>query len=264
MKNILVPIGSNKNAINTLQYAIDFAEGTGTKIYVVKVYGVSKVASSMKNIDTILEEDSNKELKEIIAEVDAKDVEIKSKSIKGDIVGSLERVAKQLQIDLVVSSARSCSTDEKIYLGRTAGGLIKSTNIPILIIPKVYKFKAVSKVFMAIKSKKISASEVLAPLKNILNRFTSKLDLIQVITPKFKDEDAELNVELDSLTTSFKTTDNATVFQGVLEHLHESNPDMLCVIRRKRGFFKRLWEKERVYKKDFESRIPLLVLKGAF
>ncbi len=264
MKNILVPIGSNNNAINTLQYAIDFVEGTSAKIYVIKVYGVTKVASSMKNIDTILAEDSDKELKDIIRQVDNKGVEIKSKSIKGDIIGSLERAAKQLHIDLIISSAKSISTDEKVYLGKIAGGLIKHTNIPILIVPKGYTFKAVSKVFMAIKSKKISSSEVLAPLKDVLNRFNSKLDLIQVVTPKFKDEDTELNGELDSLTTSFKTTDNATVFQGVLEHLHELNPDMLCVIRRKRGFFKRLWENERVYKKDFESRIPLLVLKGAF
>ena len=55
---------------------------------------------------------------------------------------------------------------------------------------------------------------------------------------------------------------NATVFQGVLEFLHEQQPDMLCVIRRKRGFFKKLWEDDRVKKIDFDSSIPLLVLKG--
>ena len=31
MKNILVPVGSNVNALNTLQYAIDFAEAVGAK-----------------------------------------------------------------------------------------------------------------------------------------------------------------------------------------------------------------------------------------
>ena len=263
MKNILVPIGSNKNAINTLQYAIDFTEGTNITIYVINVYGVTKVASSMKNIDTVLEEDSNRELKAILNEVDTKGVEIISKPIKGDVIDSIVRVSKQLHIDLIISSAKSISTDEKVYLGKIAGGLIKNTGIPILIVPKGYAFKAVSKVLMAIKSSCISSRDVLEPLKAIFNRFNSKIDLLKVITPDSAVEEIELNEELKTLKTNFKTTENATIFQGVLEHIHESNPDLLCVIRRKRGFFMRLWEKERVYKKDFESRIPLLILKGA-
>ncbi len=263
MENILVPIGSNKNAINTLQYAIDFVEGTSVKIYVIKVYGVAKAASSMKNIDTILKEDSNKELKEILQKVDVKGVEIISRSIKGDVINSIERAAKQLKVDLIISSAKSISTDEKVYLGRIAGGLIKSTDIPVLVIPKEYKFKKISKLLLAIKSGIISSPSVLTPLHTILDRFSATLDLIRVITPKSNDEDANLNTELDALITNSKISQNGTIFQGVLEHLHESNPDLLCVIRRKRGFFVRLWEKDRVYKKDFESRIPLLVLKGA-
>jgi nucleotide-binding universal stress UspA family protein len=263
MENILVPIGSNNNAINTLQYAIDFVEGTNARIYVIKVYGVAKAASSMKNIDTILKEDSNKELKTVLQKADTKGVEIISRSIKGDVIDSIERVAKQLNVDLIISSAKSISTDEKVYLGRIAGGLIKSTDIPVLVIPKDYKLKEISKVFMAIKSGAISSSDLLTPLKNILDKFKASLDLIRVITPKSRTEDAKLNSELDALVTNSKISENATIFQGVLEHIHESNPDLLCVIRRKRGFFIRLWEKDRVYKKDFESRIPLLVLKGS-
>jgi len=61
----------------------------------------------------------------------------------------------------------------------------------------------------------------------------------------------------------YKTSENGTLFQGVLEHLNENNPDMLCVFRRRRGFFAKLWEENTVLKKDFESKIPLLVLRGS-
>ena len=264
MKNILVPIGSNKNAANTLQYAIDFAVGTSAKIYVIHVFGVSKMASSMKNIDSVLEKDSEHELDEVLNQVDKKGVEIISKSIKGNVIDSIERVANQLHVDLIISSAKSISTDDRVYLGKITGGLIKDTQLPVLVIPKNYKFKVVSKILMAIKSGIISSNNVLAPLNNVINRFNSRLDLLRVITPSALSEDAQLNDELEELKTNYKTTENATIFQGVLEHIHEVDPDMLCVIRRKRGFFKRLWEDDRVYKKDFESRIPLLILKGAF
>ena len=64
------------------------------------------------------------------------------------------------------------------------------------------------------------------------------------------------------MASTFKTSENATVFQGVLEHLHVTEPDLLCVMRRKRGFFNRLWQEDVVKKADFESRLPLLILKG--
>jgi hypothetical protein len=57
-------------------------------------------------------------------------------------------------------------------------------------------------------------------------------------------------------------TENATTFQGVLRHFETYNPDMLCVVRRKRGFFTKKWENNTILKKDFSSSIPVLVLSG--
>ncbi|MBP93740.1 MAG: universal stress protein UspA, partial [Flavobacteriaceae bacterium] len=55
MKNILVPVGSSKNAVSHLQYAVDFAKAFGAKIYVVQVYNVYSKAGTMIKIDHILE-----------------------------------------------------------------------------------------------------------------------------------------------------------------------------------------------------------------
>ena len=74
--------------------------------------------------------------------------------------------------------------------------------------------------------------------------------------------DLELNKTLEGIIDNHIPTTNATVFQGVLKFLNEQDPDLLCVIRRKRGFFKKLWQNDRVKKIDFDSNIPLLVLKG--
>ena len=47
---------------------------------------------------------------------------------------------------------------------------------------------------------------------------------------------------------------------GTLEHLQSHLPDLLCVFRRKRGFFSALWEKNTIRKSEFSARIPVLVL----
>lgn len=262
MKTILVPLGNSEKAINTLQYAIDFAIVSAAKIYVIQVYSSTKVAGSFKKMDDILEADSEAELANIMANVNTKGIEIISKSIKGHVTDSISRIAKQLNVDLIITSAKSISVDSTIYLGAIAGGLVKNTDLPILIIPKGYVFKSIKTVLLALKSGIIKKSNVLSPLQDIIKIFKTKVNLLHVTTPNNTAEDAVLDPEFNSISQKIISSENATVFQGVLEHLKGVNPDMLCVIRRKRGFFTRLWEDNRIKKIDFESRIPLLVLKG--
>ena len=51
MKNILVPVGSSKNALSHLQYAIDFAEAYDAKLFIVQVYNVYTKAGTMVKVD---------------------------------------------------------------------------------------------------------------------------------------------------------------------------------------------------------------------
>ncbi|VAV82703.1 Universal stress protein UspA and related nucleotide-binding proteins, partial [hydrothermal vent metagenome] len=76
MKNILVPIGDHENALNTLQYAIDFAEKVEAKIYLIHIFSSSKVSGSFVNIDHVLKKDSEEILKNHLKIVDVKNVEI--------------------------------------------------------------------------------------------------------------------------------------------------------------------------------------------
>ena len=144
MKNFLVPIGSSGNAVNTLQYAIDFAAVVGAKIFVTQVYESTKVAGTLKNIDAFLEEENKKHLQEVLDEVDSKNVVVALASVKGDILGSIEDMAKHLEIDLIVSSAKSVSLDETLFLGKIPGKLVKDIELPVLIVPAQYRFKPVS------------------------------------------------------------------------------------------------------------------------
>ena len=54
MKSILVPVGSSKNAVSHLQYAVDFAKSFGAKLYVVQVYNVYTKAGTMIKVDEII------------------------------------------------------------------------------------------------------------------------------------------------------------------------------------------------------------------
>ncbi len=66
MKNILVPMGSSKNAVSHLQYAIDFAKEFSARLYVVQVYNVYTKAGTMIKIDHIIERESKDFLKSVL------------------------------------------------------------------------------------------------------------------------------------------------------------------------------------------------------
>ncbi len=93
------------------------------------------------------------------------------------------------------------------------------------------------------------------------------MTLLQIKTPSYLAEDLMFDKDLAILTSKYYSSANATLSQGVLEHMRVINPDVICVFRRKRGFFEKLWKDVTTHhtfnKGDFESRVPLLVLKDA-
>lgn len=262
MKNILVPVGSSKNAVSHLQYAVDFAKEFGAKLYVVQVYNVYTKAGTMIKVDHILEAESLAFLKSHVSKVDTKGVEVIVKALKGKFIDTIELVCQMAEIDLIILEPRTNSIKDEVYLGKTSGKVIKQTEIPSLIVPEGYQYKPISSILMAMKSATIKREGVLNPLKDIQQLSKAKIDLLLVKTPFHNAGDFDVNEELAAMVSSTVQSDNATTYQGVLEHYKSHNPDLLCVVRRKRGFFTKLWENNTILKKDFYITLPVLVLAG--
>ncbi|WP_034060298.1 universal stress protein [Lacinutrix jangbogonensis] len=263
MKNILVPVGSSKNAKSHLQYAVDFAEATGARLYVVQIYNVYTKAGTMIKIDHIIERESKAFLEHHVSQIDHKDVEVITRTFKGKLVNTIDLVCKAFDIDMIILEPRTNSIKDEVYLGKTSGKIIKQTNIPALIVPEGFVFKPIASILFALKSAIINREEALEPLKSIKNSFNATVNLLLVETPFYNPDDFNVSSQLDSMITSTTKSQNATTYLGVLEHYKSSNPDLLCVVRRKRGFFTMLWEKNVMLKKDFHiSEFPVLVLSG--
>ncbi len=262
MKNILVPVGSSKNALSHLQYAVNFAKAFGAKLFVVQVYNVYTKAGTMIKVDHIIERESKAFLKDLVSKTDTKGVEVIVKTLKGNLIDTLELACKSAEIDLVLIEPRTNSIKDEVYLGKTSGRIIKQMDVPALIVPEDYKFTPPSHILMAIKSAIIKKDKALKPLRAITEKFKAKTDLLLVKTSFHNECDFDVNDELKALVKNITKTENATTFQGVLLHFESNKPDMLCVVRRKRGFFAKKWEKNTILKKDFSSNVPVLVLSG--
>jgi len=262
MKNILVPVGSTENGVNNLRYAVNFALMSGAKVYLINLYKEFSKVGKLTKVNQLIVDENEAQLEEVMNSVDTKGVEVFAKAIKGDPFEGIARISKQLNIDLIIISPQSTEIKDEIYLGNTTGKLVKQTEIPMLIVPRNYLFRKFGMILLALKNGHFENEGVLEPLKDIIHLFSAKLDLLHVITPDGTGGSKDLDRLLFQMSDSVTTTNNATTFQGVLEHFQSHKPDMLCVIRRKRGFFKKLWEKNVIQKKEFHTSIPLLILSG--
>ena len=261
MKNILVPLAASQNPQHTLQYAIDLAEVIKGNVYVLADYNVVSRAGSILKVEAIIERETKEYARSFTEQVNRRDVQVITVTARGnlnDLIGSLR---KELDIDLVVVSSNSDIKNEN-YLSAVSGSIIKQMEVPALIVPEKYTFKVPATILTAFRSGVMKRKSVLKPLEQLSRIFHAEVHLLFVKTPKHTEEDLVLNDDLKGLSEKLTTTENSTTFQGVLEHFQEHKPEMLCVFRRKRGFFTKLWEKNIILKREFHCNVPVLVLRG--
>ena len=260
MKNILVPIGTS-NTGETLQYAVDFAAQFSAQVFVMDVFSVSAKAGSLANITEKIAQSSKERLKEVIDKVQVKETTIKIATFNGDIVDGLKEIDRELGIGLIIIAPRSNDIKEELYLGNTTGKIVKQTDIPVLVVPKGTIFKPFKTALTAFKSGILKKKRMLEPLLTIQKTFNTSINLLLVKTPGYDKDDLKVHPALMDISEQLTLTENATTYLGVLEHFQSQQPDLLCVFRRKRGFFKKLWEKNTILKSEFFVKIPVLMLR---
>ena len=214
------------------------------------------------NIDSIIERETNLYLRSVVNSVDVKNTDLKLISARGSVLDTIDAIDDELGIDLIIVGPKSNSIKDEVFLGRTSGSIVKRTEIPVLIIPNDYKFQPIKSILTAFNSGIINKKKTLKPLEDFVAAFSSDVNLLLVKTPDYTEEDLVLDAELKKTKNNLTVTENATTFLGVLEHFQSHNPDLLCVFRRKRGFFQKFWEKNSIQKKEFNCNVPVLVLRG--
>ena len=262
MQNLLVPLGTSAHAESTLAYAVAFASHFKSTIYVIDAYPVHSSMATLSNVSARIEEDNLKQIRALVAKTPYKKNLIKLVSSERDLIGTIKNLDKTIGLDLIIVSPLNNEINEEVFLGRIAGSMIKRTQIPVLVAPLEKPFKVPERLLLAFKTGEVKAMSTLTPLIQIQDKFSAQLKLLLVKVPGFANRTHQLSDALMQCAEQLLYSENATVYQGVLEHFQANQPDLLVAFKRERGFFEKLWEPDLIYKKDFYCTVPLLVLKN--
>lgn len=261
MKNIALPLGVTDNAQHMITYAIALAKHAQANIYIFDSYNPSLPNLHLINLKGVVDRTNRERIRKIMKSIDPQGVSIQMVTYEDDLLSGIEALHQKVGIDLIVSGATPNADDEAIYLGPTAGRVVKKTKIPVWIVPDGSVFSPPKKCLFAFKKGKIEDDRALAPVHFLQDTFDTTMELLLVKTPGKERKDFQIDHEIVELSEQMTSTENGTVYQGVLEHFRAVQPDVLTVFARNRGFFEKLIASNVVYKKDFFARIPLLVLK---
>ena len=262
MQNILVTIGVSKYAKGTLSYAIDLASHFKCNVYVIDAFPAHSSLTILSNVNARLEIKNVQRIKKMVATITTKKDQVKIVSSERDLVGTIRKLDQELGLDLIVTGPLNNEINEAVFLGKIAGSMIKRTEIPVIIAPLDKTFTPSKKMLLAFRTGEVKTSSTLNALMYFQDSFLASLKLLLVKVPGFANRNHQLNDELMQRSDQMLFSENATVYQGVLEHFQANQPDMLIVFKRERGFFEKLWETDIVFKKDFYCTIPLLILKN--
>jgi nucleotide-binding universal stress UspA family protein len=269
MKKILVPTDFSVNALKALKYAVNLAKSTESSIVLLNTYQVSYGAGQLLSIDNILQEDRESEMIALLHSIKPlldEHLKIETYIEKGNTVEIITKISEQLKIDLIIMGTTGAGAAKKMFVGSTAGHVIKNAKTPVLAIPSEYNGAAIKAITLALDSKELSNNAVLKPLLELLKLNDAVLNLL-IITNDVNDK---VGIDLDLLTYfkqlgiryNYSKISSNSVTEGIIEFVRKEKSSMLCLIHHNRGWFENIFHRSISENMAFESQIPLLVIRG--
>ena len=182
MNHIVVPVDLSKNSKDVIRYAARLASHAGADLLIIYSYTLLQKAVSYTTKRGQIEKDPQKWIEKRIAKLKIKhpDLVIDYKIIQNDIIDSLKKIVESRNSDLVVMGCQGINQNESTFLGSTSGALVKTTDIPVILVPSGYKFKGIDKVVFAAKNTFVKYMGTLEPIIQINQMFKPHVQLLHL------------------------------------------------------------------------------------
>lgn len=275
MKKILFPTDFSAASRNAFVYALKLADHLGAEIITLHVYDLPTLsAGGMPNTikevyDSIeLENFENYKdeipfLRKIAEENNLGHIPVSNVLKHGDFVWTLNHVAKDEKVDLIVMGTEGASGLKEVFVGSMAGSVLVESKSNVLIVPKKGTFKEIKHIGFTTRFR----DKDIAALKDVLQiakGFNAKVHCLYVKTghsdvssetiKQWKDNFKEDNVK-------FQIIENNNIKDSILIFTELEKIDLLALVTYKRGFFQELFEQSLAQKLSYHVKVPLLAIK---
>ncbi|SHF40089.1 universal stress protein [Pedobacter caeni] len=277
MKTILVPTDFSECADNALNFAIGIAKLSQLEIVVVHVLDLAETiyidyAGPTVEYVKILREQAYEEMTKLKNRVMADDqIPIQTVVYESPVYGNIVQAGIDHHATLVVMGTKGANKlNEKLW-GTYTASIISKSLIPVLAIPKDYKWLKPEKILLATNHFE-KDEESWATLNDIIELFQVKLH-VAVFTNEKKDK-ALTAVEHNRAIQSYSAyLDQRYHLQSVSENIYGSDfeqamedyimvngIDILVMFSHRRSFLESLFDPSKTRRMSYHIKIPLLAM----
>ncbi len=272
-KVIIHPTDFSECADNALQYAVEIAKATESKIAVVHSLDYSEISVTSRNAQALnensnnLEKEAKQRLLEIGERVQKQGVPCEASIHSGRIGYWLPDYAKEKEALYIVMGTVGADTLQNKIIGSHTFDIIKKTMVPVLAVPNEASVKDF-KDFVYLQDHKTPDMIPLNNLAQIGKTFNANIDVIHFLEdPKniedqkqFEQLQVAVKKEID-FEFNFILKPTEDLHESIQEIAKEKNPDLLALVMRHQNFFQRLFKGSLTEKLINYSHIPILVFE---
>jgi nucleotide-binding universal stress UspA family protein len=265
VKRFLVPTDFSENAENALVAAIELAEKVNGQIIVVHTYKLIQRAGTFIGVEEMMRKDAEKDMAILLdkyREVALKGIQLTGNVIKGAIEYVVSHMVKESDIDLVVMGTQGSSGLKEVFIGSATNNVIRRTKAPVLAIPSDFTFRPFDRITIAVDGKGVDDISTYNPLLDIAKTFDSSISIIHISSDE---SEVYLQPELNDFFKEFSPTTEIIISNDISQAFQDfakkNKSNLLCLLKRDRGFFDNIFHVSQTTKSIFYSELPLLILR---
>lgn len=258
MKTILVGVDFTKSSENTVNYAIEIAKRSESKILLFHALTapVIHTTSGLIFVDSEnLIKAEEKRMKDLQAQLSKKhpkvkvDIELTYDSIREKV----EKLSKKNKISLAVLGLETKSKISKFIYGTSSVDLTGKIDCPIITVPEKYKHHDITKILIAIDNKESISSGLSKRIHSTINFIGAKVEFVHIKT----EDELELGEKNRHPfpVTNVKSSDFQT---GITDYAKKSKADAIMLISHNYSAFHNLFIDSNSKKIILSSNIPVI------
>ncbi len=274
VNNILVPVDFSKCSKNALKIAIKIAKKANAKIHIVNAVHVHAPHPSFME-STMIEgvmADYESQVKQSFEELESEIIELQDVPHDMDkflsyLTDAIFSETKTKQIDLIVMGTRSDHDEVEHLIGTHATDIIETSEIPVLVIPENYDQFKLDRMGFASDFLKVVDYKKLEILVWFAKNFNAEVLVFHVtedansLTESEERQIEAIKKKLMEIDASIRTIEANSTMEGILTFIMKHDLDMLAMLPRKHGFFRRLFTTSVTKSLAINPSVPLLTFQ---
>lgn len=264
MNRILLATDFSAHAAEALLYSIALGHASNATIYVVHNYQTSSRVDTSMNLNSRIRENLIEEINQWISETVGdrmvNNVSLIPKAIKGKQAPTFNRLAEINNIDLIIMGAKGQQDKEQESVGKFAGKMLKNTKYPLILVPQGTVADAPKKILFAYRNVTNKILNTLTPLMAVMNMTGAGLSTVHILCDVEDVESIDLQNVFQTVQIPHSKLKAKNVIEGANQIILAEDLDMLCVIKRDRGIFEKIFSANTISREVLHFDKPLLIL----